>query len=90
MKRLPLLLALVFVLACVLAAPASARPRTFVVAPSGGDDTAAIQQAFNAAVAAGPGSAVRLTAGRFYTRVRPPVSLSAPARFALRCRRPRR
>jgi hypothetical protein len=67
MKRLPLLLALAFILACLLAAPAVAGPQTFVVAPSGADDTAALQQAFDDAVAAGPGSVVKLTAGRFYT-----------------------
>ena len=54
-------------LVCVLAAPALAGPRTFVVTPSGMDDTAALQQAFDAAVAAGPGSVVKLTAGKFYT-----------------------
>ena len=31
------------------------------------DDTAALQQAFDAAVAAGPGSVVKLTKGKFYT-----------------------
>ena len=67
MKRLPLLLVLAVALVCVLAAPALAGPRTFVVAPSGSDDTAALQQAFDAAVAAGPGSVVKLTAGKFYT-----------------------
>ena len=67
MKRLPLLLVLAVALVCVLAAPALAGPRTFVVAPSGMDDTAALQQAFDAAVAAGPGSVVKLTAGKFYT-----------------------
>ena len=67
MKRLPLLLVLAVALVCVLAAPALAGPRTFVVAPSGADDTAALQQAFDAAVAAGPGSVVKLTAGKFYT-----------------------
>ena len=68
MKRLPLLLVLTVALVCVLAAPALAGPRTFVVAPSGGhDDTAALQQAFDAAVAAGPGSVVKLTKGKFYT-----------------------
>ncbi len=55
------------VLACVLAAPAWAGAATFVVTPSGADDTAALQQAFDAAVAAGPGSVVKLTAGEFYT-----------------------
>ncbi len=65
MKRLPLLLMLAIALVGVLAAPALAGPRTFVVAPSGVDDTAALQQAFDAAVSAGPGSAVRLTKGKF-------------------------
>ena len=67
MKRLPLLLVLAVALVCVLAAPALAGPRTFVVAPSGVDDTAALQQAFDAATAAGPGSVVKLRAGKFYT-----------------------
>ena len=67
MKRLPLVIVLAIALACVLAAPALAGPRTFVVTPSGADDTAALQQAFDAAVAAGPGSVVKLTAGEFYT-----------------------
>ena len=67
MKRLLLLLVLAVALACVLAAPALAGSRTFVVTPSGTDDTAALQQAFDAAVAAGPGSVVRLTKGKFYT-----------------------
>jgi parallel beta-helix repeat protein len=39
----------------------------FTVSPSGGDDTAAIQATFNAAVAAGPGSVVELSSGQFYT-----------------------
>jgi parallel beta-helix repeat protein len=38
----------------------------YTVSPSGGDDTANIQAAFDAAVAAGPGSVVQLTAGTFY------------------------
>ena len=67
MKRLPLLLVLTVALVCVLAAPALAGPRTFVVAPSGTDDTVALQEAFDAAVAAGPGSVVKLTKGQFYT-----------------------
>ena len=67
MRRSLLLLALAVVLACVLAAPAWAGAATFVVTPSGADDTAALQQAFDAAVAAGPGSVVKLTAGEFYT-----------------------
>ena len=67
MKRLPLLVALAVGLICLVVAPAMAGPRTFVVAPSHGDDTAALQQAFKAATAAGPGSVVKLTAGRYYT-----------------------
>jgi hypothetical protein len=61
-----------FLLVCVLllilagASPALAHGRTFVVHPSGGDDTATIQQAFADAVAAGPGSTVQLTKGHFY------------------------
>jgi hypothetical protein len=39
---------------------------TFVVSPSGGDDTDNIQAAFNAAIATGKKSIVRLTAGQFY------------------------
>lgn len=37
----------------------------FVVPPSGGDDTATIQAAFDAAVVAGPGSTVRLQEGTY-------------------------
>ena len=44
-----------------------ASAQTFVVHPSGGDDTAHIQAAFNAAVKAGPGSVVQLSAGTFHT-----------------------
>jgi hypothetical protein len=44
-------------------APASA---VFMVAPSGGDDTPAIMQAFNDAKAAGPGSVVQLCEGEYY------------------------
>lgn len=39
---------------------------TFTVSPTGVDDTANIQCAFDAAVAAGPGSTVQLEAGTFY------------------------
>jgi len=39
---------------------------TFIVSPSGGDDTANIQVAFDNAIAADPGSTVQLTAGQFY------------------------
>jgi len=38
---------------------------TFVVAPTGGEDTANLQAAFDQAVAAGPGSKVKLTSGTF-------------------------
>jgi len=48
-------------------APALASPKTFYVHPSGGNDTPNIQAAFNAAVKAGPGSTVQLSAGHFYT-----------------------
>jgi hypothetical protein len=44
----------------------NAMTNTFTVYPSGGDDTTNIQAAFNAAVVAGPGSTVKLTAGQFY------------------------
>ncbi|MFX1346121.1 MAG: hypothetical protein ACFFBC_08100 [Promethearchaeota archaeon] len=40
---------------------------TFTVSPSGGDDTANIQAAFEAAKAAGQGSTVQLASGQFYT-----------------------
>ena len=51
-----------------VAQPTSAwsQPKTFIVSPSGGDDTANIQTAFDAAIAAGPRSRVQLTAGQFY------------------------
>jgi len=39
---------------------------TFVITPTGVDDTANIQAAFDAAIAAGPGSVVELAAGDFY------------------------
>ncbi|MFW9942613.1 MAG: NosD domain-containing protein [Candidatus Thorarchaeota archaeon] len=39
----------------------------FIVIPSGGDDTENIQNAFDAAVAAGPGSTVLLMGEQFYT-----------------------
>ncbi|MFX1526655.1 MAG: hypothetical protein ACFFB4_03700 [Promethearchaeota archaeon] len=47
--------------------PVRADSPTFIVFPSGGDDTANIQTAFNDAIAAGPGSIVQLTSGQFYT-----------------------
>jgi hypothetical protein len=50
-----------------IAVPVQASPtKTFTVSPSGGDDTANIQGAFDSAVAAGPRSTVRLRAGHFY------------------------
>jgi hypothetical protein len=45
-----------------------ARSRTVTVAPSGGDDTMAIRQAFATCIAVGPGCTVRLTEGTFVTR----------------------
>lgn len=41
--------------------------KTFTVMPTGGDDTANIQCAFDEAVAAGPGATVELTEGTFHT-----------------------
>ena len=67
MKKLLLVSVLAAALLALLAAPAFAGPKTFYVHPSGGDDTHNIQKAFNAAVAAGPGSTVQLSAGHFYT-----------------------
>ena len=67
MKRVLLVFALTAGLLALLAAPAMASPKTFYVHPSGGNDTKAIQKAFNAAVKAGPGSTVQLRAGHFYT-----------------------
>ena len=54
----------------VAASPEVGKPsaKVFTVTPSGGDDTANIQHAFDQALAAGPGSTVRLTAGNFTTR----------------------
>ncbi|MFX0020141.1 MAG: right-handed parallel beta-helix repeat-containing protein [Promethearchaeota archaeon] len=60
-------LAMVFGIFTMVIAPIRADPGTFIVSPSGGDDTGAIQQAFEDAKAAGPGSTVQLTAGQFYT-----------------------
>ena len=67
MRRLLLVAVLAAALLGLLAAPALASAKTFDVHPSGGNDTKAIQAAFNAAVIAGPGSTVQLSAGRFYT-----------------------
>ena len=67
MKRSLFLFCCVLLLLLASAAAAAAGPKTFVVTPSGTDDTASLQQAFDDAVAAGPGSVVKLTAGEFYT-----------------------
>ena len=67
MRRLFFFVALTIGLLALLAAPALASAQTFVVHPSHGNDTKAIQAAFNAAVKAGPGSTVQLSAGHFYT-----------------------
>jgi len=60
-------------LVCVTAATATAvefdfRGRSVFVTPSGGDDTFALQSAFDACIAIGPGCTVRLGAGTFRTR----------------------
>ena len=67
MRRLLFFVALAIGLLGLFAAPALASAETFYVHPSGGNDTANIQAAFNAAVKAGPGSVVQLSAGHFYT-----------------------
>ena len=67
MKKLLLVSVLAAALPALLAAPAFAGAKTFRVTPSGGNDTKAIQKAFDAAVKAGPGSTVQLSAGHFYT-----------------------
>ena len=67
MRRLLFIVALAVGLLAVLAAPALAGAATFTVHPSGGNDTHNIQRAFDRAIAAGPGSVVRLTAGQFST-----------------------
>jgi hypothetical protein len=48
-----------------IAASVTAAATTITVPPSGGDDTDALQGAFDAAVAAGPGSVVQLEAGTY-------------------------
>jgi len=67
MRRLLFACALAAGLLALLAAPTFASAHTFVVHPNGHNDTADIQAAFNAAVKAGPGSTVQLSAGHFYT-----------------------
>jgi hypothetical protein len=66
MKRFLIVFVLASALLGLLAAPALAGAATFTVRPSGGDDTANIQQAFVLAVLAGPGSTVQLSKGHFY------------------------
>ena len=67
MRKLIVLTLAVLGLLLVVPAAALAGPKTFCVHPSGGNDTAAIQAAFNAAGKAGPASTVVLSAGHFYT-----------------------
>jgi parallel beta-helix repeat protein len=62
-----LALAMISGIFAVVVIPVSAYPHTFTVSPSGGDDTLAIQKAFDDAIAAGSGSTVKLEAGQFYT-----------------------
>ncbi|NHJ25404.1 MAG: hypothetical protein EAX89_12555 [Candidatus Lokiarchaeota archaeon] len=59
--------AMIFGVFTLIIMPTRADSHTFIVFPSGGDDTANIQAAFDAAIAAGPGSTVLLTSGQFYT-----------------------
>ncbi|MGD0997601.1 MAG: hypothetical protein ABR941_04700 [Thermoleophilia bacterium] len=66
MRRFLLVFALAVGVLALLAAPVWASAKTFYVHPSGGNDTNNIQKAFNAAVKAGPGSTVQLSAGHFY------------------------
>lgn len=62
------LLMLILASSFVVAVPVQASStKIFTVSPSGGDDTANIQDAFDAAMSSGPGSTVQLTAGQFYT-----------------------
>lgn len=51
---------------CVTVTVAPASADTFVAVPTGGDDTASIQAAFDAAVAAGSGHVVELSSGVFH------------------------
>ena len=69
------LLALLVVPAAALASAA-----TFYVHPRRHNDTANIQTAFNAAVKAGPGSTVQLSAGHFYTNTNSCRTSTAPSR----------
>ena len=66
MRRFLFAFALAVGVLALLAAPAWASAKTFYVHPSGGNDTYNIQKAFDAAVKAGPGSTVQLSAGHFY------------------------
>jgi hypothetical protein len=62
MKKLLLACVLVAALLGLMATPALASAKTIFVGPSGSNDTAHLQKAFNAA---GPGGTVQLTAGHF-------------------------
>lgn len=65
----PVLLTLGLAVAASAAAQGfDARSRTYTVVPSGGDDTAAIRQAFATCLAVGHGCTVRLSEGTFRTR----------------------
>jgi hypothetical protein len=66
MRKLVVLILVALGVLLVVPAAASASAQTFYVHPSGGNDTKAIQNAFNAAVKAGPSSTVQLSAGHFY------------------------
>jgi hypothetical protein len=66
MRRLIVLVLVALGLLLVVPAAALASPKTFYVHPSGGNDTKAIQNAFNAAVKV-PGSTVKLAAGTYHT-----------------------
>jgi len=70
MRRYLIVFVLVTAAFGLLAAPAFANCKghaaVICVRPSGGDDTANIQAAFDKAIAAGPGSTVRLSAGHFH------------------------
>jgi hypothetical protein len=57
---------MIFTMFTLIIGPVCADSSTFIVSPSGGDDTTNIQAAFDDAITAGPGSTVQLTSGQFY------------------------
>jgi hypothetical protein len=61
-----LILTIIFGSFTLIIGAVHAKKPTFVISPSGGDDTVYIQDAFDAAIAAGPGSTVQLASGQFY------------------------